>query len=235
MNSSAPSSLQIDMPCEWRISPHPVPYQAARDNMEKRVTAILQHESRECIWFLEHPPVYTAGRGFSAEDVQDLGDIPLHHIDRGGKITFHGPGQLVGYLMLDLRQRKKDVKHYVAVVEQWIITTLSQLNIPTVQRADAIGVYTPCPQAGSGTAKIAAIGLKLRKWVSYHGFSININPDPLYFKRITPCGLANTPMSCCHDYDPNITRPHLIQTLQQTAPTFFQNLALNAIQERTSN
>ena len=180
------------MPVEWLYSPGLTPYDKALNLMEQRVQGIIDGSAKELIWFLEHPPTYTAGRSTEIKDILDIGKTPLFHVERGGRVTYHGPGQLVGYVMLDLRHRKKDVRHFVATLEQWIIDSLRHFGINGERRPGRIGIWTLDPATiPPQEKKIAALGLKLKKWVSYHGFAININPDLSAFQKIIPCGIQN--------------------------------------------
>jgi lipoyl(octanoyl) transferase len=176
---------------EWRISDAPVPYPEAVADMEARVAAIAAHEAPEGVWLLEHPPLYT--RGTSGRDA-DLLDprFPMFATGRGGQLTYHGPGQRVAYVMLDLKRRSPDVRAYVAGLEQWIIRTLAAFNVRGERREDRVGVWVARPDKGQGHEdKIAAIGVRLRHWVSFHGISLNVEPDLAHFDAIVPCGVAD--------------------------------------------
>jgi len=176
---------------EWRISDDPVPYLEAVAAMETRVAAIAANEASELVWLLEHPPLYTSGTSGKPDDLLDP-RFPLFASGRGGQLTYHGPGQRVAYVMLDLKRRRPDVRAYVAGLEQWIIRTLAAFNVRGERREDRVGVWVERPDKGAGCEdKIAAIGVRLRRWVSFHGISINVEPDLSHFDAIVPCGVAD--------------------------------------------
>ena len=176
---------------EWRVSDAPVPYPEAVETMERRVTDIAACGALELVWLLEHPPLYTSGTSGKAADLLDP-RFPLFETGRGGQLTYHGPGQRVAYVMLDLKRRRPDVRAYVAGLEQWIIHTLSAFNVRGERREDRVGVWVARPNKGIGFEdKIAAIGVRLRRWVSLHGISINVNPDLSHFAAIVPCGVVD--------------------------------------------
>lgn len=182
-------------PPEWLYSDNPVLYPVAVAEMETRVAAIAAGTAREAIWLLEHPPLYTAGTSARREDLTDPDRFPVYATKRGGQYTYHGPGQRVGYVMLDLTRRGRDVRAFVAQVEEWVIATLDQFNVKGERRAGRVGVWVvrpDMPPNADGTPredKIAAIGLRVRKWVSFHGLSINVEPDLSHFDGIVPCGI----------------------------------------------
>jgi lipoyl(octanoyl) transferase len=176
---------------EWRTSDAPVPYPEAVAAMETRVAAIAAGEAPELVWLLEHPPLYTSGTSGKPADLLDP-RFPMFATGRGGQLTYHGPGQRVAYVMLDLKQRHPDVRAYVAGLEQWIIRTLATFDVRGERREDRVGVWVSRPDKGPGFEdKIAAIGLRLRRWVSFHGISINVEPDLSHFAAIVPCGVAD--------------------------------------------
>src|ERR1700761_8570730 len=176
---------------EWRISDAPVPYPEAIEAMESRVAAIAAGDAPELVWLLEHPPLYTSGTSGNSGDLLEA-RFPLFATGRGGQLTYHGPGQRVAYVMLDLKQRRPDVRAYVASLEQWIIRTLDAFNIRGERREDRVGVWVARPDKGIGYEdKIAAIGVRLRRWVSFHGISINVEPDLAHFSAIVPCGVVD--------------------------------------------
>jgi lipoyl(octanoyl) transferase len=176
---------------EWRISDAPVPYPESVAAMEQRVAAIAAGEAGELIWLLEHPPLYTSGTSGKAADLLDP-RFPLHQTGRGGQLTYHGPGQRVAYVMLDLKRRRPDVRAYVADLEEWIIRTLAAFNVRGERREDRIGVWVNRMDKGAGFEdKIAAIGVRLKRWVSFHGIAINVEPDLSHFSAIVPCGVAD--------------------------------------------
>jgi lipoyl(octanoyl) transferase len=176
---------------EWRISDAPVPYLEALAAMEARVADIATHQAPELVWLLEHPPLYTSGTSGKASDLLNP-RFPLFATGRGGQLTYHGPGQRVAYVMLDLKRRRPDVRAYVAGLEEWIIRTLAAFNVRGERREDRVGVWVARPDKGSGFEdKIAAIGVRLRRWVSFHGISINVEPELTHFEAIVPCGVAD--------------------------------------------
>ena len=178
-------------PVEWRISDRPVDYLQAVAAMEARSAAIAAGEARELVWLLEHPPLYTSGTLGKAGDLLDP-RFPLFATGRGGQLTYHGPGQRVAYVMLDLKQRRPDVRAYVAALEEWIIRTLAAFNVRGERREDRVGVWVKRPDKGAGFEdKIAAIGVRLKRWVSFHGIAINVEPDLSHFSAIVPCGVAD--------------------------------------------
>jgi len=176
---------------EWRISDAPVPYPDAVAAMEQRVAAIAAGEAAELVWLLEHPPLYTSGTSGKSADLLDP-RFPVFQTGRGGQFTYHGPGQRVAYVMLDLKRRRPDVRAYVAGLEEWIIRTLSSFNVRGERREDRVGVWVRRPDKGPDFEdKIAAIGVRLKRWVSFHGISINVEPDLSHFSAIVPCGVAD--------------------------------------------
>jgi lipoyl(octanoyl) transferase len=176
---------------EWRISEAAVPYPEAVAVMEARVAAIAAGAAPELVWLLEHPPLYTSGTSGKPEDLLDP-RFPLFATGRGGQLTYHGPGQRIAYVMLDLKRRRPDVRAYVAGLEEWIIRTLAAFNVRGERREDRVGVWVKRPDKGPGFEdKIAAIGVRLRRWVSFHGISINVEPDLTHFEAIVPCGVAD--------------------------------------------
>src|SRR6267154_983967 len=176
---------------EWRISDLPVPYLEAIAAMEARVAEIAAHQAPELVWLLEHPPLYTSGTSGKPSDLLDP-RFPMYETGRGGQVTYHGPGQRVAYVMLDLKRRRPDVRAYVASLEEWIIRTLSAFNVRGERREDRVGVWVARPDKGVGHEdKIAAIGVRLRRWVSFHGIAINVEPELKHFSAIIPCGVAD--------------------------------------------
>src|SRR5437660_5513756 len=176
---------------EWLISDAPVPYLEAVAAMEARVAAIAAGQAPELVWLLEHPPLYTSGTSGKPSDLLDP-RFPMFTTGRGGQLTYHGPGQRVAYAMLDLKRRRPDVRAYVAGLEEWIIRTLSAFNVRGERREDRVGVWVKRPDKGAGYEdKIAAIGVRLRRWVSFHGIAINVEPELAHFSAIVPCGVAD--------------------------------------------
>jgi lipoyl(octanoyl) transferase len=180
---------------EWQRSSAPVPYPEALETMNTRIAAIAAGDAPECVWLLEHPPLYTAG---TSADPAELIDerFPVFEAGRGGRYTYHGPGQRVGYLMLDLNKRGRDVRCFVHAVEGWVIASLDQLGVEAWRAPGRIGIWT---KSLGGEAKIGAIGVRVRRWVTMHGFSINVAPDLSHFGGIIPCGLAEFPVTSLSD------------------------------------
>ena len=172
---------------EWRIEPRPVAYAAAVAAMEARAVAIRDAGAPELVWLVEHPPLYTAGTSARPGDLLDPARFPVHASGRGGQYTYHGPGQRVVYVMLDLDARGRDIRRFVAALEGWIVAVLDDLGVAGRVIAGKVGVWVDTP---AGPAKIAAIGIRVRRWISYHGLSINVMPDLEHFAGIVPCGLA---------------------------------------------
>ena len=177
-------------PVEWRIGDGFVPYEKALAEMEDRAAAIADGRAPELVWLLEHPPLFTAGTGARAEDLAGSNRFPLYTAGRGGKLTYHGPGQRVGYAMLDLNRRGADIRRYVVTLEEWIIRTLARLDVVGERRADRIGVWVKRPDKGDGFEdKIAALGIRVKRWVTLHGISLNVAPDLSHYAGILPCGV----------------------------------------------
>jgi lipoyl(octanoyl) transferase len=177
-------------PVQWLVSDGAVPYEAALAAMDERVAAVADGSAPEQVWLLEHPPLYTAGTSARPEDLVEA-RFPVHKAGRGGQFTYHGPGQRVAYVMLDLNRREPDVRVFVATLEEWIIRTLAAFGVRGERRDDRIGVWVQRPDKGDGSEdKIAAIGIRVRKWVTLHGISLNVVPDLSHFSGIVPCGVS---------------------------------------------
>ncbi|TPG22371.1 lipoyl(octanoyl) transferase LipB [Sphingomonas koreensis] len=172
---------------EWRVATAPVPYPQALSEMEARAADVAAGRARELIWLLEHPPVYTAGTSADPAELLDP-RFPVYATGRGGRYTYHGPGQRIGYVLLDLNKRGRDVRSYVHALEGWVIAALSRIGIAAHRAPGRIGIWTG---EGAEEAKIGAIGVRVRKWVTLHGFSVNLSPDLADFGGIVPCGLAD--------------------------------------------
>lgn len=185
------SNLYSAEPVEWIVSDSPVSYEAAVAFMEQRAEAIARGEAPECVWLLEHPPLYTAGTSARDEDLLAPDRFPVHRTGRGGQFTYHGPGQRIAYVMLDLNRRGRDVRAFVSALEAWVIETLDRFNVQGEIRRDRVGVWVRRPLKGPQVEdKIAALGIRLKRWVSMHGLSINVEPDLEHFSGIVPCGIA---------------------------------------------
>jgi lipoyl(octanoyl) transferase len=176
----------------WAVSPGLVPYPAAVAAMEARAAAVAEGEAGELVWLLEHPPLYSAGVSAKPGDLLQPDRFPVFHSGRGGQFTYHGPGQRVAYVMLDLRVRGRDARAFVGALEAWLIATIGAFGVQGETRADRVGVWveTPRPDGSPREDKIAAIGVRLRRWVSFHGISLNVAPDLDHFAGINPCGIS---------------------------------------------
>jgi lipoyl(octanoyl) transferase len=193
LNSGRPRFFRSDLkPAGWATSPRPVPYAQAVEAMERRAEAIAEGRAGELIWLLEHPPLYTAGVSAKTVDLLEPDRFPVFPSGRGGQYTYHGPGQRVAYAMLDLRVRGRDVHAFVQALEAWLIEALGVFNVEGQMRDGRIGVWVErrTPGLAPREDKIAAIGVKLRRWVSFHGISLNVEPDLSHFSGIVPCGIA---------------------------------------------
>lgn len=178
-------------PVEWRMAEGLTPYAEAVATMEARAEAIHRGEARELVWLVEHPPLYTAGTSAKATDLISA-RFPVFETGRGGEHTYHGPGQRVAYLMLDLNQRRRDVRAFVAALEAWVIGALDRFNIRGEVREGRVGVWVRRPEkAPEAEDKIAAIGIRVRRWVTFHGISLNVEPDLTHFGGIVPCGISD--------------------------------------------
>lgn len=187
------SAAAAEPPIEWTMSEQPVPYEAALALMEERVGAIVDGSAPELVWLLEHPPLYTAGTRARPSDIVDPGGLPVYWTGRGGEVTYHGPGQRLAYVMLDVRRRfGNDVRAFVGALEQWIIDALASLGVVGERRGDRVGVWARRRSASEDEEmKIAAIGIRLRRGVSFHGVSLNIAPDLARYAGIVPCGIRD--------------------------------------------
>jgi lipoyl(octanoyl) transferase len=179
----------MDIPAhiEWRVSDAPVPYDEALAAMERRAAAIREGSQRECIWLLEHPPLFTAGTSADPAELINPMNLPVYEAGRGGRYTYHGPGQRVGYVMLDLEKRGKDIRRFVHALEGWMIDTLADLGVAAHRAPGRIGIWVG---EGASEAKIGALGVRVKRWVTLHGFAINVAPDLSHFEGIVPCGIA---------------------------------------------
>ncbi|MCB1509159.1 MAG: lipoyl(octanoyl) transferase LipB [Hyphomicrobiaceae bacterium] len=178
-------------PVEWIVSEGLTAYEEALEAMERRAAAIADGSLPECVWLLEHPPLYTAGTSARPEDLIAPDRFAVFETGRGGQYTYHGPGQRVAYVMLDLKRRRQDVRAFVAALESWVIATLDRFNVKGERREDRVGVWVRRPEKAEGAEdKIAAIGIRLKRWVSFHGISLNVEPELEHFSGIVPCGVT---------------------------------------------
>lgn len=212
---------------EWITTPGLTDYREAEAWMEARATAIAAGEADECIWLLEHPPLYTAGTSAKAEDLTDPDRFPVFQTRRGGQYTYHGPGQRVAYTLLNVGKRGHDVRAFVQDLEAWVIATLDRFNIKGEIREGRVGVWVtrpekpPRPDGGPAEDKIAAIGIRLRKWVSFHGLSINVEPDLSHFEGIVPCGIAEHGVTSLVDLGLPVTMEDVDVALRQSFDSVF--------------
>lgn len=197
-------------PVEWRVSEGQVPYPEAVARMERTAAAIPKGEASEQVWLLEHPPLFTAGTSAKETDLIWRDRFPVFQTGRGGEYTYHGPGQRVAYVMLDLNRRGRDVRRFVKDLEAWIITTLARFNITGETREGRVGVWVPRPERGPDCEeKIAAIGIRVRRWVSFHGIAINVDPDLDHFGGIVPCGVPDHGVTSFADLGYPATMPEV--------------------------
>ncbi|GLV28261.1 octanoyltransferase [Sphingobium sp. TomTYG75] len=220
MSSSSPSPAVADQ-IEWRVDSALVDYPHALADMEARAAAIFDGEAGERVWLLEHPPLYTAG---TSADPAELIDprFPVHDAGRGGRYTYHGPGQRIGYLNIDLRERGKDVRNFVHHLEGWMIDALGDLGIAARRAEGRIGIWTD--DLNGREAKIGALGIRVRRWVTLHGFSINVDPDLSHFGGIVPCGLAEYPVTSIAALGKNASMADLDAALKAHFPAFLGRL-----------
>lgn len=211
---------------EWRIDDAPQDYEAALAWQEARADAIRRGEADECVWLLEHPPLITAGTSARTEDLLQPGRFPVHEVGRGGQYTYHGPGQRVAYVMLDLAARGRDVRAHVRRLEEWAIRALAEFGVKGEQRADRVGVWVvrpdrpPGPGGAPAEDKIAAIGVRLRKWVAFHGLSLNVEPDLDHYDAIVPCGIRGHGVTSLVD----LGVPAAMSTVDQALIDTFENV-----------
>ena len=207
---------------EWITSAGLVPYAQACSDMEARAAAIARGEAAEAIWLLEHPPLYTAGTSADPADLREPARFAVHQTKRGGQYTYHGPGQRVVYVMLDVGTRGRDVRAFVKQLETWVIATLDQFNLQGEIRPGRVGVWVvrrdkpPTPSGAPAEDKIAAIGIRLRKWVSFHGISINVEPDLSHFDGIVPCGISDHGVTSLVDLGLPVTMGDVDVALKKT-------------------
>ena len=178
---------EIPPDIEWRVSEAPVPYEEALAFMEERAAAIRAGTARECVWLLEHPPLFTAGTSADPAELSNPQGFPVFEAGRGGRYTYHGPGQRVGYVMLDLEKRGKDIRCFVHSLEGWMIDALAELGVAAHRAPGRIGIWVG---EGPAEAKIGALGVRVKRWVTLHGFALNVAPDLAHFSGIVPCGIA---------------------------------------------
>jgi lipoyl(octanoyl) transferase len=211
---------------EWRIGTIPVDYQPAVDEMEARVAAIRAGAAPELVWLLEHPPLYTAGTSAPDADLLDPRRLPVHRTGRGGRYTYHGPGQRIAYVMLDLARRGPDVRCHVHRLEEWIIRTLTRFGIKGERRNGRVGIWVP--RRGGDEQKIAAIGVRVRRWVTYHGMALNVDPELDHYRGIIPCGIAEHGVTSLAALGVATTMEEVDTTLRATFAEVFEAESLCA-------
>ena len=199
---------------EWRTSTELIDYSDAIEFMENRVNGIHQRTAQEMVWLLEHQSVYTAGSSAKQQDLLAAERFPVIRTGRGGQYTYHGPGQRVIYLMLDLKKRGSDIRGYVRKLEEWLIATLAQFNIIGERREGRVGIWVTDSQ--NKEKKIAAIGVRVRRWISFHGVSINVNPALNHYDGIVPCGISKFGITSLHDLNKKISVSEIDRALKQT-------------------
>jgi lipoyl(octanoyl) transferase len=205
---------------EWRISTIPVDYEPAVKEMEARVAAIREGAAPELVWLLEHPPLYTAGTSAHDEDLLEPSRLPVYRTGRGGRYTYHGPGQRIAYVMLDLTRRDRDVRCHVHRLEEWMIRTLAHFGIKGERRDGRVGIWVVQP--GGEEEKIAAIGVRVRRWVTYHGVALNLDPDLDHYRGIVPCGIADHGVTSLAKLGIAATMEEVDRTLRATFGEIFE-------------
>lgn len=189
-------------PLEWKVSPQPVDYMEALSFMEERVRGIAKDQTAEQVWLLEHPSIYTAGSRAKSADLIDANGFPVYQTGRGGQYTYHGPGQRVAYVMIDLKRRQKDVRKFVCALESWLIESLKVFHVTAERRPGRVGIWV----IDQGREKkIAALGIRLHQWISYHGIALNVAPNLGHFQGIIPCGLAEYGVTSLEDLGIHVT------------------------------
>jgi lipoyl(octanoyl) transferase len=208
---------------EWRIAAGPVGYDRALAEMDARVAGVQAGTARELVWLLEHPPLYTGGTSADAAELIDP-RFPVHASGRGGRYTYHGPGQRIGYLVLDLAARGRDVRCFVHALEDWVIAALARIGIAAFRAEGRIGIWTQDPVRGE--AKIGAIGVRVKRWVTMHGFSVNLSPDLAHFGGIVPCGIADYGVTSAQELGKSADFATFDAALATTLPQFMAALSM---------
>ncbi|WNO53222.1 lipoyl(octanoyl) transferase LipB [Stakelama saccharophila] len=223
----SPDPVRLIEGVEWCVAPGLTEYSRALTAMEARAAAIAAGTARERVWLVEHPPVYTAG---TSADLRELVDprFPVHETGRGGRYTYHGPGQRVGYLMLDLNARGRDIRRFVHSLENWLVATLADFGISCRTVPGRVGIWTD--DEGS-EAKIGAIGIRVKRWVSFHGFAINLDPDLQHFQGIVPCGIADAPVTSAARLGNRMAPRAFDEALAARFPGFLSALADDGAQK----
>ena len=206
---------------EWIESPAPAPYENALAFMHDRAAAIRAGTASECIWLLEHPPLFTAGTSADPAELTNPMDFPVYEAGRGGRYTYHGPGQRVGYVMLDLEKRGKDIRCFVHQLEGWMIDTLAELGVSAHRAPGRIGIWVG---EGSNEAKIGALGVRVKRWVTLHGFALNIAPDLSHYRGIVPCGISDFGVTSLAEFGKQIPLTRVDAALQRSFTAFLKGL-----------
>lgn len=215
------ASTLTDFEPEWQTSQGLVPYPDALVTMEQRVEAIYKGEADELIWLLEHPPLITSGTSAKAEDLIDPERLPVFHAGRGGQYTYHGPGQRIAYAMLDLRKRGQDLRRYIHRLEEWIVQTLAVFDIEGERREGRVGIWVVRDDGRED--KIAAIGVRVRRWITFHGLSINLAPDLDHFQTIVPCGISQHGVTSISELGKNVTMAELDSVMRERFGAVFSD------------
>lgn len=214
------TSLQKQMSennLEWKTDSGLVEYENAQHWMDSRVKALQNSDAPECVWLLEHPPLYTKGSSGKDTDILGSASLPVYNTGRGGQVTYHGPGQRIAYVMIDLKPRYLDIRRYVFELEEWIIQTLAAFDVKGERRQGRIGIWV---QKNGQDHKIAAIGVRVQKWVTSHGIALNINPDLSAYKNIIPCGLSQYGVTSLADLGLNVSLEDVDRVLRETFPFY---------------
>ena len=227
LTDAAPEKTNALQSPEWQVSEALVPYPDALAAMEARVAEILAGRAPELVWLLEHPPLYTAGTSADPADLLEPGRFPVYPAQRGGEYTYHGPGQRVAYAMLDLNTRGRDIRAYVRNLEEWVIRTLAEFNVTGERREGRVGVWVrrpdkpPLPDGREASDKIAAIGVRIRRWITFHGIAINVEPDLSHFGGIVPCGIRGYGVTSLVDLGLPVTMADLDVALMKNFDAVF--------------
>ena len=211
---------------EWKHDKNLIDYKLAEDTMSKRVEDIISNRKTELIWFLEHDNIFTLGTSAKTSDFKSDVNIPMYQTKRGGQTTYHGPGQRIVYMMLDLRNGKKDIKQVVWNIEEWLILVLKDLGILGYRIPGMVGVWVKDPSSvnvdGTHDKKIAALGLRIKKWVTFHGLALNVNPNLNFFTDINPCGIHGKGVTSLHELGVNIKMADVDKVFKQTFSKIFK-------------
>jgi len=206
---------------EWRVSDGPAPYEDALRFMEGRAAAVREGSASECVWLLEHPPLFTAGTSADPAELFNPQHFPVYEAGRGGRYTYHGPGQRVGYVMLDLEKRGKDIRRFVHSLEGWMIDALAELGVSAHRAPGRIGIWVG---EGAGEAKIGALGVRVKRWVTLHGFALNVAPDLSHFSGIVPCGIAEFGVTSLAELGKQLPFTAVDAALERSFPSFLKAL-----------